>query len=65
MTSIRFEKLIEGIQDAEKIRILKKELKASQLQKLNDAIAGFTNKNINQKAIPNQVKEAQKLLNSL
>jgi len=65
ITSIRFEKLIEGIQDAEKIRILKKELKVSQLQKLNDAIAGFTNKNINQKAIPNQVKEAQKLLNSL
>lgn len=65
MTSIRFEKLIEGVQDAEKIRILRKELNAPQLQKLNEVIDGFTNKNINQKAIPNQIKEAQKVLNSL
>lgn len=65
MTSIRFEKLIEGIQDAEKIRILRDQLTPAQLEKLNKAIAGFTNKNIIQNAIPKQIKEAKAILNSL
>ncbi|UIR56109.1 DUF4091 domain-containing protein [Sphingobacterium sp. SRCM116780] len=65
MTSIRFEKLIEGVQDAEKIRILRQTLNPSQLQKLNTAIATFSNKNINQKMIPKQLIEAKEILNSL
>lgn len=44
-SSIRFEKLIEGIQDSQKIRILREELKdpskSAELQSLNDEIAKF------------------------
>ncbi len=44
-SSIRFEKLREGIQDAEKIRILREELKANnmldELDYLNDVVAKF------------------------
>jgi hypothetical protein len=44
-TSIRFERLIEGIQDYEKIRILKDELKAKgqthKAQQLEKALSAF------------------------
>ncbi len=44
-TSIRFEKLIEGIQDFEKIRILRekftKEGKTAKLEKLNEMVSSF------------------------
>jgi hypothetical protein len=53
-TSIRFEKLIEGVQDFEKIRILKeqftKEGKTDQLKELNKILATFTEENL--QAIP-------------
>nr|AIA95188.1 CAZy families CBM32 protein [uncultured Akkermansia sp.] len=44
-TSIRFEKLIEGIQDFEKIRLLKEQYRAAgeqaKLQQLEEALASF------------------------
>lgn len=64
-TSIRFEKLIEGVQDAEKIRILRKKLSPEQLVKLEAEIVKFSNKNIQQKAIPQQLVKAKAALNSL
>lgn len=41
-SSIRFERLVEGLQDAEKIRILREELTGSRLAKLNKTVAMFT-----------------------
>lgn len=40
-SSIRMERLVEGIQDYEKIRILRAELTGKKLQRLNEAIAPF------------------------
>jgi hypothetical protein len=49
-TSIRFEKLIEGIQDFEKIRILKEEFekngKTDELNTLNQVLSEFTEENL-------------------
>lgn len=41
-SSIRFERLVEGLQDAEKIRILREELTGSRLAKLNKTVSLFT-----------------------
>ncbi len=70
-SSIRFERLIEGIQDAEKIRILRDELASkgatSKLKKLNDEIAKFTPEGMssNQQSIAEMVETLEKLLNTL
>lgn len=68
-TSIRFERLQEGIQTVEKIKalrnILSKEDKKEDLQKLQNEIEMFGNKNINRNLIPSQVKSLKNLLNSL
>ncbi|MGJ1269730.1 glycoside hydrolase domain-containing protein [Sphingobacterium spiritivorum] len=68
-TSIRFEKLIEGIQDAEKIRIIREKLKGegktAELNKLESVIQEFNNKNIHQNSIHDQVIKAREYLNSL
>ena len=40
-TSIRFERLVSGIQDYEKIKILRKELKPSALQRLDKVLSTF------------------------
>ena len=40
-SSIRMERLVQGIQDFEKIRILKSELKGAKLQQLNKVIEDF------------------------
>jgi hypothetical protein len=40
-SSIRMERLVEGIQDFEKIQILRQELKGAKLEKLNNAIKEF------------------------
>lgn len=40
-SSIRFERLLEGVQDFEKIRILEKELSADKLEELKAAISQF------------------------
>lgn len=68
-TSIRFERLREGIQDVEKIRIIRANLtaqnKTAELEALNRHIQNFSNKNINRELIPSQVNSAKKFLNSL
>lgn len=68
-TSIRFERLREGIQDVEKIRIIRAQLtaqnKTAELEELGKHIKNFSNKNINREMIPAQVKNAKNFLNSL
>jgi len=68
-TSIRFEKLREGIQTVEKIKALRTQLsqegKTEQLNKLEIELQKFSNKNINRDLIPTQVKNLKNLLNSL
>jgi len=68
-SSIRFERLREGIQDVEKIRIIRQKLtaegKTEALNTLNKHIQNFSNKKINRELIPEQVKNAKKFLNSL
>lgn len=67
-TSIRFEKLREGIKTVEKIKalraILSKEGKIEELKSLEQEIQKFSNKNINRDLIPAQVKSLKNLLNS-
>lgn len=65
-SSIRFERLIEGLQDAEKIRILRSELKGSKLDKLNKTIAKFTPEGMaaTQQSPTDMVNELNKLLNT-
>ncbi len=41
-SSIRFERLVEGIQACEKIRILRAELQGAELEALEEAVARFT-----------------------
>lgn len=68
-TSIRFEKLREGIQTVEKIKALRASLrkhgKHEQLMQLDNEIQKFSNKDINRDFIPEQVKSLKNLLNSL
>lgn len=68
-SSIRFERLREGIQDFEKIKIVKQQLLQSNntgdLKKLHDILTTFSNNNINRKMIPEQVKSGKSFLNSL
>jgi hypothetical protein len=67
-TSIRFETLREGIQDAEKIRILREDLlknnRLDDLSRLNQIVAKF---NITAKPenLESMLKEAKKALNDL
>ena len=52
-SSIRWEHLVEGIQDAEKIRILRKEFsesgKSVELRKLNQLVSSFMPEKLNGK----------------
>ena len=68
-TSIRFERLREGIQTVEKIKSLRVSLakagKSAQLSQLEEEVKKFGNKNINRNLIPSQVKSLKNLLNSL
>ncbi|SEG09254.1 DUF4091 domain-containing protein [Parabacteroides chinchillae] len=69
-SSIRMEHLIEGIQDYEKIRILREELATknnkSKLDKLNKLVSQFTPEGLaeTQKDPTAMVEEARKVLNS-
>jgi hypothetical protein len=67
-SSIRMERLIEGIQDYEKIRILRKEFAdkkaAGKLKELNAALSMFTDENVWTRNVTNDVNSARKLLNS-
>ena len=68
LSSIRFEKLVEGIQDFEKIRILKEEYKqkgdkATQ-EEMKRILAGFEIKNLKTKTAEEMVLKAKELLNN-
>jgi hypothetical protein len=66
-TSIRFEKLIEGIQDFEKIRILKEAYKKQRddrkLKELEEALATFDIKDLQHYTAEEMVLPAKDLLN--
>ncbi|MCK4464488.1 MAG: DUF4091 domain-containing protein [Bacteroidales bacterium] len=71
-SSIRFERLRGGIQDYEKIRILRKEfLQAdsengkANLKKLNDLLQSFTLEGLQNKPAEKWVNEGKKILNKL
>ena len=67
-SSIRMERLVEGFQDYEKIRILRKEFadkkENAKLKKLEAAIALFTPENVWKRNAADDVANARKLLNS-
>ncbi|MDH6306610.1 hypothetical protein M2459_003397 [Parabacteroides sp. PF5-5] len=68
-SSIRLERLIEGIQDYEKIRLLRKEFNSkgatSKLKKLNDAVSAFSAESITPDNAADMVNRARKILNSI
>lgn len=70
-SSIRMEKIVEGVQDAEKIRILREEFEKSgdtkKLKKLNDYVATFVlgDPILPQTDMTKMVEDGQALLNSL
>lgn len=65
-SSTRFENLIDGIQQVEKIRILRhdKQVNPAVLQAMEEQIKNFSNKDIKRDLIPTQVKSLKKTLNS-
>lgn len=67
-SSIRFERLVEGVQDAEKIRILREEFAAKgqkgKLDKLNKAVGKFMPDNLTITNAAEMVNEGRKVLNS-
>lgn len=67
-SSIRMERMIEGIQDAEKIRILRKEFKGNgklaALRKLNRLVSDFVPEKLNGKNASQMVGNARNLLNA-
>ena len=67
LSSIRFEKMIEGVQDYEKILLLKKEYSAAgNTAKLNDLTAvleRFSIKALGDKPAAEMVKQAKEVLN--
>lgn len=67
-SSIRMERLIEGVQDAEKIRILREEFKAkgmkSKLEKLNKAISEFSTDKLTDSNAAQMLNAGRKVLNS-
>lgn len=68
-SSIRMERLIEGIQDWEKIRILREEFTkkgaTGKLDRLNRMVERFTAEGLTQQSTAEMVNEGRKLLNSL
>lgn len=66
MTSIRFEKLIEGIQDFEKINILREQYKKNgedkKLRELETVLAKFEIEKLSQQTAEEMVKEAKEIL---
>ncbi|MCU4177593.1 DUF4091 domain-containing protein [Carboxylicivirga sp. N1Y90] len=72
ISSIRFEKLREGIQDFEKLTILMNEFKASdkpeakiQIQKLEELLKNFEIANIPEQGTKQMILEGKRLLNNL
>lgn len=67
-SSIRMERLVEGIQDAEKIRILRKEFaengEVTKLKKLNQTVSGFMPEKLNGQNASQMVRNGRKLLST-
>lgn len=67
-SSIRWERVIEGLQDAEKIRILREEFgqknKTKQLEKLNNVVSKFVHENLTPENAGEMVRAGRKVLNS-
>ena len=65
-SSVRFEKLVEGIQAAEKVRILREELKAdtAKLAELDALIERFNYNSQYTEDFPSLVRQGQKGLNA-
>jgi len=67
-SSIRWERIVEGVQDVEKIRILREEFTAknqqNKLKKLNDAVSRFVPGNLDSTNAAQMVNEGRKILNS-
>ncbi len=67
-SSIRWERVIEGIQDVEKIRILRKEFeqknKTKQLEKLNNMVSRFVHENLTSVNAADMVNAGKEVLNS-
>ncbi|MGL5681970.1 MAG: glycoside hydrolase domain-containing protein [Marinifilaceae bacterium] len=67
-SSIRMERLVEGIQDWEKIQILKEEYtktkQTAKLKHLNDVVNKFTLEHLNKEGATKMVKDARKILNN-
>ncbi len=67
LTSLRFEKLIEGVQDFEKINILKEEYKnnnqKAKLKELETALKTFKIKNLSKNTASQMVEKYKPLLN--
>lgn len=65
-SSIRMERLVEGIQDYEKIRILRAELTGKKLQRLNDAISPFAMCEVDKSVdVESMLRQAKATLRSL
>lgn len=68
-SSIRWERIIEGIQDAEKIRLLREEFQTknqkSKLDRLNKAVAPFIHENLTPDNAGEMVREGRRVLNQL
>ncbi len=72
LSSIRFERLREGIQDYEKIRIIKNELEAGtsmesglELEKLNDFLKGIDAKTLDTESAADVINKGKSLLNEI
>ncbi len=67
-SSIRMERLVEGVQDAEKIRILRQEFETkgqkAQLKKIDEALSLFQAKNLTETNADSMVNAARKILNN-
>ena len=67
-SSIRMERMVEGIQDAEKIRILREEFaengKTAELELLNRTVSGFMPEKLNGQNASQMLRDGRKILNT-
>ncbi|TKG96690.1 DUF4091 domain-containing protein [Puteibacter caeruleilacunae] len=63
ISSIRFERMIEGIQDFEKIKIVKQDLEGAELEHFNEVLKKFAIDAIPEVTAAKMVNEAKELLN--
>lgn len=67
-SSIRLERMVEGLQDAEKIRILREDFESKRstgkLKKLNEAVGKFTADQITPDNAADMINQARSVLNS-